>query len=178
MKDKLIRDIYNLYCFDEGSLSSLPKHMLKSESRFVNQEVQTDNVLSKSLFATKSEINDVKIELLGKLTRLKQDLLDQMIDFGSSERVDVVQYDNPTPTVNSGASSQPSPTLQNTPSSVDSVSAESQSQAEKSRKMLTAGDSLLHRVNTRKLKVDDIPSEKLVKKRDRLEWYHYSCRNF
>ena len=42
--DKIIKDIYNLYCFGEGSLTSLPKHMLKSESRFVSQEVQTDNV--------------------------------------------------------------------------------------------------------------------------------------
>ena len=47
LKDKLIKDIYNI---NEGCLSSLPKHMLKSESRFVSQEVQTDNVLSKSFF--------------------------------------------------------------------------------------------------------------------------------
>ena len=78
------------------------------------------------------------------------DQLDQMINFGSLERVDVVQDDNPTPTANSGALSQPSPTLQNTPSSVDSGSAESQSQPEKFRKILIAGDSLLHWVNTRK----------------------------
>ena len=63
LKDKLIKDIYNLYCFGEGSLSSLPKHMLKSESKFVSQEVQTDNVLSKSLFATKSQLDDVNIDL-------------------------------------------------------------------------------------------------------------------
>ena len=80
--------------------------MLKYESRFASQEVQTDNVLRKSLFATKSELDNVKIELLEKLTRLKRDLLDQMNDFGSSERVDVIQDDNPTPTVNPGASSQ------------------------------------------------------------------------
>ena len=46
LKDKIIKDIYNLYCLGEGSLS-LPKHMLQSESRFVSQEVQTNNVLSK-----------------------------------------------------------------------------------------------------------------------------------
>ena len=102
--------------------------MLKSESRFVSQEVQTDNVLSKSLFATKSELDDVKIELLEKLTRLKQDLLDQMNDFGSSDRIGVVHDDNLTPTVNSGASSQPSPTLQNSPSSADSGPADFQAQ--------------------------------------------------
>ena len=110
LKDKLIKDIYNLYCFGEGSLTSLPKHMLKSEFRLVSQEVQTNNVLSKSLFATKSELDDVKIELLEKLTTLKQDLLDKMNDFGSSERVGVVQDDNPTAIINSGASSQPNPT--------------------------------------------------------------------
>ena len=65
--------------------------MLNSESRFVSQEVQTDNVLSKSLFATKSELEDVKIELLEKLTRSKQDLLDQMIDFGSNDRFWIIR---------------------------------------------------------------------------------------
>ena len=111
--------------------------MFKSESRFVSQEVQTDTVLSKSLFATKSELDDVKIELLEKLRRLKQDLLEQMNGFGSSETVDVVQDDIPTPTDNFEASSQPSPTLQNTPLSVLSVEsgpAEFQSQPQKSRK--------------------------------------------
>ena len=71
-----------------------------------------------------------------------------MKDFGSLERLDAVQDDNPIPTCNSGASSQPSPTLQSTPSSVDSGPTESQSQPEKSRKILIAGDSLLHRLNT------------------------------
>ena len=123
-------------------------------------------------------LNDVKIELLEKLTWLKQDLLDQMNDLGSSERVDVVQDDNPTSTDNSEASSQPSPTLQNTPSSADSGPAESQSQPEKSRKILIAGDSLLHRLNTRKLKVDDIPSEKIFKKEDRLNGTITRCTNF
>ena len=46
LKDKLTKDIYKLYCFGEGSLTSLSKHMLISESRSVSQEVQTDNVSS------------------------------------------------------------------------------------------------------------------------------------
>ena len=29
LKDKLIKDIYNLYLFGQGSISALPKHMLK-----------------------------------------------------------------------------------------------------------------------------------------------------
>ena len=35
-------------------------------------------------------------------------------------------------------------------------------------KILITGDSLLHRLNIRKLKVEDIPSEKYVKKGGRL----------
>ena len=58
--------------------------------------------------------------------------------------------------------------LQNTP---DSGSAESQSQPERSRKILIPGDSLLHRVK-------DIPSEKLVKKGDRLTGTITRCRIF
>ena len=100
-----------------------------------------------------------------------------MKDFGSSERVDAVQDDNPIPTDNSGASFEPSPTLQNTPSSVDSGPAWSQSQPEKSHKILIAGDSLLHWLNTRNVKVDDITSEKLVKKH-RLSGTITRCRNF
>ena len=66
LKDKMVKDIYNLYCFGEGSLSSLPKQMMKSDSRCVSQEMQTDSVLSRSMFATKSELLDLKDELLEK----------------------------------------------------------------------------------------------------------------
>ena len=69
LKDKMVNDIYNLYCFGEGSLSSLPKQMMKSDSRYVRQEVQTDSVLSRSMFATKSELADLKDELLEKISR-------------------------------------------------------------------------------------------------------------
>ena len=52
LKDKLIKDICNLYLFGEGSISALPKHMLKSDSKFVDMCVQTDSCLSGTLFAS------------------------------------------------------------------------------------------------------------------------------
>ena len=52
LKDKLIKDIYNLYQFGEGSTTALPKHMFKSDSKFVDMYVQTDSCLSRTLFAT------------------------------------------------------------------------------------------------------------------------------
>ena len=36
LKDKLIKDNYNLYLFGEGSITALPKHMFKSDSKFVD----------------------------------------------------------------------------------------------------------------------------------------------
>ena len=79
LKDKLVKDIYNLYCFGEGSLqSSLPTQMMKSDSRYVNQEVQTDSVLSRSMFATKSELVDLKAELLEKISRIKDNVLAEL----------------------------------------------------------------------------------------------------
>ena len=63
--------------------------------------------------------------------------------------------------------------------SVDSESFESQSQSKpKSRKILIAGDSLLHRIKPNKLKVGDIPSVKLTKKGDTLSGTTGRCRNF
>ena len=67
LKDKMVKDIYNLYCFGEGSLSSLPKQIMKSDFRHVSQEVQTDiSVLSRSIFAKKSVLVHLKYELLEK----------------------------------------------------------------------------------------------------------------
>ena len=38
VKDNLLKDIYNLYSLGEGSIESLPKHMIKSDTKFQHQE--------------------------------------------------------------------------------------------------------------------------------------------
>ena len=43
MKDNLLKDIYNLYSFGEGSIQSLPKSTLRCDSRYSDQCVQTDS---------------------------------------------------------------------------------------------------------------------------------------
>ena len=77
LKDTMVKDIYSLYCFSEGSLSSLPKQMMNSDSRYVSQEVQTDSVL-RSIFATKSELVDLKDELLEKISMLQDNVLAEL----------------------------------------------------------------------------------------------------
>ena len=79
LKDKLIKDIYNLYLFGEGSITALPKHMFKSDSKFVDMCVQTDGCLSGTLFATKSDLENLKAELLNKISYLKQDTLSETV---------------------------------------------------------------------------------------------------
>ena len=46
MKDNLLKNIYNLYSFGEGSMQSLPKSMLRCDSRYSDQCVQTDSSLT------------------------------------------------------------------------------------------------------------------------------------
>ena len=55
----------------EGSIQSLPKNMVRSETRYVCQEVQTDSCLGRTLFASKSE--DLKTDLLGKISELRKE---------------------------------------------------------------------------------------------------------
>ena len=163
-KDKIVKDIYNLYCFGEGSLSSLPKQMMKSDSRYVSQEVQTDIVLSRIMFATKSELADLKDELLEKISRLKDNVLDELTVPRSADSLLDAQQPNLTFTNYSEPSSQPGPSL--------AVDSEPQPQSHtKSRNVLITGDSLLHGIKSNKLKVGNIPSVKLTRGRQ-TEWYH------
>ena len=171
---QMVEYIYNLYCFGEGSLSSLPEQMMKSDSRYVSQEVQTDSVLSRSMFSTKSELFDLKAELLEKISKLKDKVLAELTVQRSADSLRDAPQRNLTFTNYSEPSSQPGPSL-----TVDSEPVESQPQSQpKSRKILIAGDSLLHKIKPNKLKVGDIPSVKLTKKEDRLGGTIGRCRNF
>ena len=109
LKDKIVKDIYNLYCFGEGPLSSLPKQMMKSDSRFVSQEVQTDSVSSRSMFATKSELVDLKAELPEKISRIKDNVLAELTVPKSADSLRDAQQPNLTFTNYSEPSSQPVP---------------------------------------------------------------------
>ena len=73
MKENLLKDIFNVYSLREGSIQSLPKNIVRSETRYVCQEVQTDSCLSRMLFTSKSEIEDLKTDLLGKISELREE---------------------------------------------------------------------------------------------------------
>ena len=73
LKENLLKDIFNVYSPGEGSIQSLPKNMVRSETRYVSQEVQTDSCLGRTSFASKSEIEDLKTDLLGKISEIRKE---------------------------------------------------------------------------------------------------------
>ena len=50
LKDNLLKDVYNLHSFGEGSVQSLPKNMIKCDTKYVNQSTETDACLSNTTF--------------------------------------------------------------------------------------------------------------------------------
>ena len=76
LKEKLLKDVYNLYLFGEGTITSFPKNMLKTDTKFVSQGIQTDTVtcLGGTLFATKAEIENLKAEILDRISAMQQTL--------------------------------------------------------------------------------------------------------
>ena len=50
LKDNLLRDIYFLYSYGEGAINDLPKNMIKCDSKFSSQGIQTDSCLSEHYF--------------------------------------------------------------------------------------------------------------------------------
>ena len=71
LKEKLIKDIYTLFPFGEGTVKSMPKSLLKPPN-VANAETQTDVVCDLSqTYATKSELDTVKQMVLDEISNLK-----------------------------------------------------------------------------------------------------------
>ena len=75
VKDNLLKDIYNMYSLEEKSIDAVPKNMIRSDTRFCSQEVQTDTCLSNTLFATKSDVEEIKNDFLSKLSDLREEFI-------------------------------------------------------------------------------------------------------
>ena len=186
VKDNLLEDIYNLYSLGEKSIDALPKNMIRSDTRFCSQEVQTDTCLSNTLFATKSDVEELKNDLLSKLSDLREEFTSvkcppaPVVSSPSESDDDSTQF--PSSQVS------PSSTLTQTPASSQNKNVSASGQVHKavdkpnpgkaSRKVLIAGDSLLNRMYISKMKVSDIPSVKLTNRGDNLSGTISRCINY
>ena len=177
LKEKLASDIYLMFAFGEGSIQSLPKHILKSDGRSTSDQSSQTNI--DSYFAQKDELNALRVELMSKIEEIKKTLLkapeessQNMPEQPSHECsmfTDSVMtksmYDaNPVDAMSRSlprnrAKSSPTTPLQPTEPEANSNSI----------KVIFIGDSLLHRMNTEKMNVGNIPGIKLTKPGDTLE---------
>ena len=71
LKENLLRDIYCLYSYGEGAINILPKNMTKCDPKFSSQGIQTALPVSDTLFASKSDLDNLKAELLHKMTEIR-----------------------------------------------------------------------------------------------------------
>ena len=155
VKDNLLKDIYDLYSLGEKSIDALPKNMIRSDTRFCSQEVQTDTCLSNTLFATKSDVEELNNDFLSKLSDLREQFTSvkcppaPVVSSPSESDDDSTQF--PSSQVS------PSSTLTQTPASSHNKNVSASGQVHKavdkpnpgkapSRKVLIAGDSLLNRM--------------------------------
>ena len=199
VKENLSKDIFNVYSLGEGSIQSLPKNMVRSETRYVCQEVQTNSCLSRTLFASKSEIEDLKTDLLGKISELREEFAALKNHPLPSNTILDSSVTNPSRSISSmectqmPASPQDIPPITSTQlvrptdpgneADVDSGypapdSANANDVNEKPRKIVITGDSLLHRMNIHKMKVNNISTVKLTKKGDTINASIARCMNF
>ena len=186
VKDNLLKDIYNLFSLGEKSIDALPKNMIRSDTRVCSQEVQTDTCLSNALFATKSDVEELKNDFLSKLSDLREEFTSvkcppaPVVSYPSESDADSTQF--PSSQVS------PSSTLTHTPASSQNKNVSASGQVHKavdkpnpgkapSRKVLIAGDSLLNRMYISKMKVSDIPSVKLTRRGDNLSGTISRCIN-
>ena len=132
---------------------------------------------SQTLFATKSDVEELKNDFLSKLSDLREEFTSVKCPpapvVSSPSESDDVSTQFPLSQVS------PSSTLTQTPTSSQNKNVSASGQVHKavdkpnpgkapSRKVLIAGDSLLNRMHISKMKVSDIPSVKLTKRGDNL----------
>ena len=193
LKENLLKDIYNLYSFGEGLIQSLPENMIKCDSKYVDQCTQTDSCLSSTIFALKLDLDTLKSELMHRISDLRHKILNSDLPrslmpntllsshsqpaipdtfpFPYSQLVSQVE-DSQFLLLSSEAdplSAAPKIINENSYRCNDiEPSNHNNNQSISNRKIVIADDSLLHRLNSRKMKVNNIPSIRLTKRGDNL----------
>ena len=191
---------------EKGAIQCLPKQMIKCDSRFVSEGVQTDNCLSNTVFASISDLETVKSELTNKLSEVRNEILSIM----NSNNTTIPLFPDTAPSFDC-SSSVPDVSLKSSQHQVATINnsaviAEENSnfmqscsinssvlgqdvkqpnvtesvsdRSEPKRKIIIAGDCLLYRVNCRKMEVANIPTVKLTRRGDSLAGTVSHSRNF
>ena len=179
IKGTLLKDIYSIFCYGEGSTNSLPKNLFKADRFLSSSGTQTGPCID-SPTATLADLNVLKTQLLQKVAELRNDFLNVSTSQCVSPTVvgNVVDL-RPINSEQTGLA-EVIRTRPMNPPTIDLSYVEDHEAVErtKSRKILVAGDSLLHRMNQSKMNVGNIESIKLTERGDNLEGTFHRTRNF
>ena len=174
LKEKLIKDIYTLFAFGEGTVKSMPKSLLKPPDLAI-AETQTDVVCNlNQTYATKSELDTVKQMVLDEISNLKN------VTTPSSNITSMTISDSlPEPVSPSLVSPFPSASnAVNTSHSNMGFDSQSRSNpVKRSDTILFASDSLLNRMSIKRMNVGNYRSVKLTKPGDSLDGTVNRVRN-
>ena len=174
MKEKLIKDIFTLFAFGEGTVKSMPKSLLKQPD-LANAETQTDVVCDlNQTYATRSEFDAVK-----QWSWVKFSNLNNVITPSSNITSMTVSDSLPEPVSPRLVSPFPSaPNAANTSHSHLGFDSQSRSNPVKRSDTLSfAGYSLLNRMSIKRMNVGSYRSVKLTKPGDSLDGTVNRVRN-
>ena len=165
MEDNLLKDIYNLYSFGEGSIQSLPKSMLRCDSRYSDQCVQTDSSFN---LVCNSDLEILKDELLANFDELKNEVLKSNKSCSATSKKTNSSFTSADRSQSlTVESSGQHATVFNNMSDLYTRSVDCSPKPQMKHKVIIAGGSLLDRMNPRKMKVAD-KRVKLTKRGDSL----------
>ena len=167
--------------------------MIKCDSKYVDRCTQTDSCLSSIIFASKLYLDTLKSELMHKISDLRHEMLNTNLSRSPMPNTLLSSHSQPTisdtlPFLHSQSvsqvedsrflllSSEPDPQsvalkiINENSYQCNEIehSNHNNNQSKSNRKIVIAGDSLLHCLNSRKMKVNNIPSIRRTKRGDNL----------
>ena len=167
--------------------------MIKYNSKYVDQCTQTDSCLSSTYFASKLDLDNLKSDLIHRISDIRHEMLNTNLSRSSMANTLLSSHSQPTipdtlhfPHSQSVSqvedsqflllSSEPDPQSAG-PKIINENSYQcndiehsnhNNNQSKSNHKIVIPSDSLLHRLNSRKMKVNNIPSIRLTKRGDNL----------
>ena len=167
LKDKLIKDVYDIYAFSEGSVKSLPKNLLKGHVSHAENTTQTEDSIGNASLATISDVLLLKNTIMAEINDIKSKLEKVQVNkFNKPSSVDVgnVQCGNVDDTT-----VKTRPTHCVNEASVNVSIEEHEEDPRPVNKIIIAGDSLLDRMQHTRMKVGNLSTVKLTKRGDTLK---------
>ena len=157
LKEKLAKDIHDIFSLSEGGISSLPKSLFKLENQsHHDQSCQTNPIYG---YTSTEDLENAKNDLLSKTADIREEMK-------MAASVTYKERTSNTSSVDRGTvANQNGSSLSNPRKFSQQCSDSDQPHC----KYILVSDSLLHHTQQAKMKVNDMPCVKLSKRGDDLQ---------